>query len=172
MILDSLVPVLSPDRALTLAPLKAKIRAAHDDLLATRGMYGAVVEQLARVDLAALQPRVRPEYFNTLAAARATALDLRVTFDTTDVPVDLRDSMRTAENPKTSAPEFTGAVQRLQRDVERYVGTVENVDVLMRRMLAALALLEDAGENIWSPSFVVAPRQDYGSIPEVMPTRG
>ena len=42
-------------------------------------------------------------------------------------------------------------------------GTAEHVDVLVRQLVAGLAVLEDA-ENIFSSSFVVPPRQEFGFI--------
>jgi hypothetical protein len=163
-IITALVPDLSPDRALALEPLRARVDAAQSALAAARFEYGPVVERLARIDLVRLRPRIKKEFINTVGSLRAVAIDLRVEFDHADVPVDLRDAFRAATGARSDA-EFTNAMQQIMRDADRYTGTVEHVDVLTRRLVAALAVLEDAGD-IFSDVFVVEPRQEFGFIAE------
>jgi hypothetical protein len=166
-IITQLVPDLSPDREATLAPLRSRIDAARAALVAARDEHGPVVERLARVDLVKLQPRLKKEFYSVVGVVRAAAIELRAAFAHADVPVDLHDALRAAASPTASAAEFTGVVQRITRDADRYAGNVEHVDVLAKRLVAALAVLEDA-DTIWSDSFVVAPRQEFGWTAEVV----
>jgi hypothetical protein len=151
-LIASLIPSIAPPRAAALAPLQSRVDVARLGLADVRTSHAALVEQLARVDLKRLQPRVRAEVFPLLGRVNQLALDLRAALDHADVPVDARDAQRAAVGAVSDA-DFNGSMVSLTRAVDRYTGATTHAEVLAHLLDAALAELGAA--DVWSETFVV-----------------
>jgi hypothetical protein len=157
-IVDSLIPPITPPRAATLQPLYQRLGVARVALAGLREAHQDLADRLARLDLKALQSRLRPEFYAVAGRVLHTATELQRAFDNSNVSVDLRDALRGASTARSDG-DFTFNVQKATKLLELYEAQALNVNELVHRLGAALGVLEAAGDGIFSDRFEIPKQQ-------------
>ncbi len=160
-VITRFAPQLSPARSLALTAYLATANKAAAEIDAVAEVWAPVVERLADVKVAALQPRLTPDAFITLGRVQRLAADLRLELDRRDTP-DFTASVRAARSAADDKA-FTSCCQALDRGAKLYAGKADNVKRLAAQLHRDLQSLESLGDAAWSEAFTVAP-VPFGSL--------
>jgi hypothetical protein len=130
--------------AATLQPLARRAAAAELQHAAHRVEHRDLADGLALIEAKALVQKITPGSMPLVGKLIAAGKDLRAALDSDFI--DLRDAVRTATSA-TKAPEFTAAVQRIEKYLPLAEGCVKNTDATVLR-------IADLVERLGMVSFV------------------